>query len=79
MKTETDDQSTVWDEYAKSFNELSEKISKAGISISLLFDVLKRHEEFLIGQDLGIKDVSIMIISYYFGYSNGTQTKTPTD
>jgi len=34
---------------------------------------------FVTGQDLGIKDVSIMIISYYFGYSNGTQTKTPTD
>ena len=51
MKTETDDQSTVWDEYAKSFNELSEKINEAGISTSLLFDVLEKHEEYLMGQD----------------------------
>jgi len=32
---------------------------------------------FVTGQDLGIKDIAIMIISYYFGYSNGLKSTPP--
>ena len=26
---------------------------------------------FVTGQDMGIKDLAIMVVSYYFGYANG--------
>ena len=26
---------------------------------------------FITGQDLGLKDITIMVVSYYFGYANG--------
>ena len=32
---------------------------------------------FTSGQDLGLKDVTIMVVSYYFGYANGQ--KMPTE
>lgn len=28
---------------------------------------------FWMGQDLGIKDVALIVISYFFGYANGQQ------
>jgi len=30
---------------------------------------------FITGNDLGIKDVALIVISFYFGYSNGQQNK----
>lgn len=30
---------------------------------------------FVTGQDLGIKDVALIVISYFFGYANGQQNK----
>lgn len=30
---------------------------------------------FITGQDLGIKDVALIVISYFFGYANGQQNK----
>ena len=30
---------------------------------------------FWTGQDLGIKDVALIVISYFFGYANGQQVK----
>ncbi len=32
---------------------------------------------FISGQDLGIKDVALMVISYFFGYANGQKLSTP--
>jgi hypothetical protein len=31
---------------------------------------------FVTGQDLGIKDVALIVISYFFGYANGQKLST---
>jgi hypothetical protein len=31
---------------------------------------------FLTKQDMGLKDITIMVISYYFGYANGQKIAT---